>query len=178
MCMLCAMRLTTWPQSRRRLLDETALALRWAQCGGGSTGSCGLAAALARKVSAPLCVGRREHRRNSGTFTDYLESITSISRAPICSSDSIGKLNAEPASLTSSPRGKPSAIHSRLAVEIHEDWIKLALPQRRCCAIRHFVRRSVPQNRGLGIANAKPPISQRFSRALCSVFGGTMHSVG
>jgi hypothetical protein len=124
MCMLCAMRLTTCPQSRRRLLDETALALRWAQCGGGSTGSCGLAAALARKVSAPLCVGRREHRRNSGTFTDYLESITSISRAPICSSDSIGKLNAEPASLTSSPRGKRSAIHSRLAVEIHEDWIE------------------------------------------------------
>jgi transposase-like protein len=34
MCMLCAMRLTTCPQSRRRLLDETALALRWQRGGG------------------------------------------------------------------------------------------------------------------------------------------------
>ena len=177
--MLCAMRLTTCPQSRRRLLDETALALRWAQCGGGSTGSCGLAAALARKVSAPLCVGRREHRRNSDLLP-ATSRITSISRAPICSSDSIGKLNGEPASLASSPRGKRSATHSRLAVEIHEDWIEARVTSTwKCCAIRHFVRRSRPQrNRAWAcIASAKPPISQRFSRTFCSVFGEQYLSV-
>ena len=97
MCMLCAMRLTACPQSPNHCKTNA-------------------------RYEGAIAKGRRDLRRcrraaeNPASlvsaaelaFTGYLESITSISRAPICSSDSIGKLNGEPASLASSPSRQPA----------------------------------------------------------------------